>query len=158
MLLAVATLVVPVLLFAGASWLFYGDAIRQAEERVGRTLELLYVNVRSAFEADYLVAANVVELIDERSNGQVRANERSIHDQLRRLVDALPQIEDVWVLDEQGRPLVTAKVYPVPAGLGYADRAYFAAHRDGAAKRFVSEAMRGRLKDVEFFQYSERRQ
>jgi signal transduction histidine kinase len=158
MVLAVATLVVPLLLFAGASWLAYDDTQRQAEDRIARTLDLLYVNVRTSFETDYLVAANVAELIEDETNASIRANERQIHNRLQRLVGSLPQIEDVWVLDEEGRPLVTAKVFPVPAGLAFADRAYFAAHRDGKAERHVSESLRGRLKDLDFFMYSERRQ
>ena len=158
MLLAVATLVVPLLLFAGASWLAYGDTFRQAEERIARTLDLLYVTVRAAFETDFLIAANVRELIDDRSNAQIRADEQALHDSLRRLVEGLPQIQNVWVLDEEGRPLVSAKLHPVPPGLAAADRAYFLAHRDDRVHRGVSEALRGRLTDVPFFQYSERRQ
>lgn len=158
MLLAVATLVLPLLLFAGASWMAYDEAFRQAEERIARTLDLLYVNVRTAFETDFLVAANVAELIDDRSNEQVRANERPLHESLRRLVEPLPQIQNVWVLDEEGRPLVAAKTYPVPSGIAAADRSYFLVHRDGGAQRSVSETMRGRLSDAPFFQYSERRQ
>ncbi|MBL6653925.1 MAG: response regulator [Reyranella sp.] len=158
MLLAVATLFVPLLLFVGASWLAYDDAFRQAEERVSRTLDLLYINVRNAFEINALVAANAVELLDERSNEQIRANERQIHDGLKHLSDSLPQIQNIWVVDEEGRPLASANVYPVPANVSSADRAYFTAHREGAAQRFVSEALRGRISDVAFFQYSERRQ
>jgi two-component system NtrC family sensor kinase len=158
MVLAVATLVVPLLLFAGASWIAYDDTQKQAEERIARTLDLLYINVRTSFETDYLVAANVVELIDQDTNATIRANERQIHERLKRLVESLPQVGDVWVLDEEGRPLVTARVFPVPTGVTFADRAYFAAHREGKAQRYVSESLRGRVKDVEFFQYSERRQ
>ena len=158
MLLAVATLLVPLLLFAGASWLAYDDTFRQAEERVRRTLDLLYINVRNAFDINALVAANAVELLDERSNELIRANERQIHDGLKRLSDSLPQVQNIWVLDEEGRPLVSANVYPVPTNISSADRAYFIAHREGAAQRFVSEALRGRVSDVAFFQYSERRQ
>ncbi len=156
-LLAAATLALPLLLFIGASWLTYGETFRQAEERVSRTLDLLYVNVRTAFEIDYLVAANVAELLDDESNESIGANERRIHERLKRLVESLPQIQNIWVLDEAGRPLVTAKAFPVPRGLAYDDRAYFAAHR-GGVQRFVSEPLRGRLNDVDFFQYSERRQ
>jgi two-component system NtrC family sensor kinase len=158
MVLVVATLVVPLLLFMGASWLAYDESRTQAEERIARTLDLLYVNVRTAFETDYLVAANVAELTDDYTNAAIRTNEQQIHERLKRLVDSLPQIEDVCVMDEDGKPLVTAKVFPVPAGLSYGDRAYFAAHRDGSVQRYVSESLRGRLKNVEFFQYSERRQ
>src|SRR5262249_2553783 len=53
--------------------------------------------------------------------------------------------------------LVAAHVYPLPVGIGFADRAYFQAHKDGAST-YVSDIMRGRVVDMEFFQYSRRRQ
>ncbi|WP_395709527.1 ATP-binding protein [Reyranella sp.] len=157
MVLAVATLVVPLLIFAGASWLAYDDAHKQADERIARTLDLLYVNVRTSFETDYLVAANVAELLEDQSTEAIRANERQIHDRLKRLVESLPQIEDVWVLDREGRPLVVAKLYPAPADRSFAARNYFIAHRDNRVQRHVSEALQGPVKNVPFFQYSERR-
>ena len=58
LVLGAATLIVPLVLFAGAGWLAYGETRAQVTERMARTLDLLYVNVRTAFETDYLVAAN----------------------------------------------------------------------------------------------------
>jgi signal transduction histidine kinase len=158
MVVAVACLVMPLVLFVGASWLAYGEVQRQAEERMARTLDLLYVNVRTTFETEYLVAANVTELVDEYSNDDIRRNEQKIHEGLKRLVETLPQVENVWILDEDGKALATAKIFPAPSGVNYADRAYFIAHRDGKAQRYVTEALRGKVKGIEFFQYSERRQ
>jgi signal transduction histidine kinase len=159
MVVAVAALVLPLLLFVGASWITYDDTKRQSDERIDRTLDLLYTIVRTTFETEYLVAANVRALLEEYSDAEIRANEAKLHERLHRLVEGLPQVEDVWVMDEAGRPLVTAKVFPLPGSLGFADRAYYAAHRDHGVQRFVSEPLRGRLKsNVDFFQYSERRQ
>ena len=59
MVVAVAALVVPVLIFVGAGVITYREIEQQAEERFLRTLELLYNNVRTTFESEYLVAANV---------------------------------------------------------------------------------------------------
>lgn len=158
MVVAVAALVLPLLLFVGASWIAWQDTQRQAEERIARTLELLYTSVQTTFETEYLVVANVRALLEDYSDADIRANEGRLHDRLHRLVAGLPQVEDVWVMDEAGRPLVTANVFPLPAGLNFGDRGYYAEHR-GGAQRVVSEPLRGRLKTgVEFFQYSERRQ
>src|SRR5476649_1187019 len=158
MVVAVGCLIMPLVLFAGASWLAYGETQQQVEERMARTLDLLFINVRTTFETEYLVAANVIELIDDYSNADIRKNEQKVHDGLQRLVDPLPQVENVWVLDEDGKALATGKVFPAPSGVDYADRAYFIAHRDGKVQRFVSEALRGKVRGTEFFQYSERRQ
>ena len=156
MVVAVGCLIMPLVLFVGASWLAYGEVQQQADERLQRTLDLLYVNVRTTFETEYLVTTNADELVDDYSNEGIAANEEKLHERLKRLVEALPQVEDVWVLDDAGRPLVTAGVFPLPPGLNYADRAYFKAHRDGQ-QRSVSELMHGRVKDIDFFQYSARR-
>src|SRR6185369_853281 len=122
MVVAVAALVLPLLLFIGASWIAYDDTQRESEERIARTLDRLYTNVRTTFETEYLVAANVRALLEDYPDAEIRANEAKLHERLHRLVDGLPQVEDVWVMDEAGRPLVTAKVFPLPPGLAFADR------------------------------------
>lgn len=158
LVVAVAALLVPVLVFAIAAVISYRDIREQAEERLVRTLDLLYSNVRTTFESQYLIATNVAELLDDYpSDAAIRADEQRLHDRLEHLVASLPQVEDVWVLDVEGRPLVTAKVFPLPAGYSYADRAYFAALRDGEP-RSISEVLHGRVKNVDFFQYTQRRQ
>ncbi len=157
MVVAVAALVLPLLLFAGAGAITYRETRQQADERMARTLDLLYTSVRTTFESEYLVAANVTEMLADVGNAEIRSNEQRIHERLARLIAPLPQVENVWVLDEQGAPLVTARTYPLPAGLNYSDRAYFIAHRDSGAQRSVSQPTRGRLTDLEYFQYSERR-
>jgi signal transduction histidine kinase len=156
MVVAVACLIMPLVLFVGASWIAYGEVQQQANDHLKRTLDLLHVSVRATFDTEYLVASNVAELVDDYTNPEIKANEAKIHDQLSRLVQSLPQVEDVWVLDETGAPLVTAKVFPLPQGFNYADRSYFKALREGADVN-LSELVRGRVKDLTFFQYSVRR-
>jgi signal transduction histidine kinase/CheY-like chemotaxis protein len=157
MLLAVATLVVPALLFAGASWVAYGEVFRQSRSEMARTLDLLYVGARATFETQQLVVNNVANLVAGYSDDEIRQNERRIHEQLQELVRKLPQVEDVFVVGANGRPLVAANVFPLPPGVSAADRVYFAAHRDGV-QRYVSERFRSRIKGTDVFQYSERRQ
>ena len=156
--LLAATIVVPVLLFVGASWLAYGDTQRQYEERLSRTLDLLYVGARTTFETQQLVVGNVVGLIDDMNDSEIRQNEAKLHEQLQHLIRRLPQVEDVFIVDKEGRPLVAANVFPIPANVTAADRPYFIAHRDGNELRFVSETFRSRIKGNDIFQYSERRQ
>ena len=156
LVVATACLLMPLVLYIGACWLAYGETQQQADERIRRTLDLLYVNVRTTFETESLVATNVGELVDNYTNAEIPANEEKLHEQLKRLVEALPQVEDVWVLDEEGKPLVAAKIYPMPAGNNYGDRSYFKALRAGNPVN-VSELVHGRVKDIDFFQYSTRR-
>ena len=97
-----------------------------------RTLEPRLRNVRTTFESEYLVAANVLKLLEDyATNADIRANEQKLHDRLEHLVGRPPQVEFVWVLDEEGRPVVSAKVFPLPPGFSYTDRSYFSALRGG---------------------------
>ena len=155
--LLAATLVVPALLFAGASWLAYGETQRQFEERLNRTLDLLYVGSRATFETQQLIVSNVVSLVDDLSDDEIRQHEARLHQQLKHLVQSLPQVEDVFILDREGRPLVAANVHPMPANVTAADRPYFMAHRDERQQRYVSETYRSRIKNLDIFQYSEQR-
>ncbi len=157
LVLVAATVIVPALVFAIASWLAYDETRRQAEERIARTLDLLYVNVRTTFDTNSLVIANIAEIVEDYSNEGIRANEQKIHERLERLIDTLPQVQNAFVIDSDGRALVSAKTFPLPPGANAADRAYFIAHRDGA-RRNVSEVLRARVGDGTFFQYSERRE
>ena len=156
--LLAATLIVPAVLFIGASWLAYGETQRQYEERLGRTLDLLYAGARATFETQQLVVSNVLGLIDDLDDAGIRQDEAKLHEQLRKLIRKLPQVEDVFILDKEGRPLVAANVFPMPADVSAVDRPYFIAHRDGQEQFYVSETFRSRIKSSDIFQYSERRQ
>ncbi len=97
MVVAVAALVVPVLIFVVAGVITYRDIERQAEERISRTLELLYNSVRATFESEYLVATNVAELLDDYgTNAEIRADEKNLHERLKRLVDRLPKVRGTY--------------------------------------------------------------
>jgi hypothetical protein len=61
-----------------------------------------------------------------------------------RFVAALPQVQDVWVIDRNGRPLLSANVHPIPRTLDLSDPAYFRALRDGDTDILVSEVLRSR--------------
>jgi len=61
------------------------------------------------------------------------------------------------VLDREGRPLVAAKLYPVPADPSFAAHEHFNAHRDKGVQRYVGEAFKGPGRGAPLFQYSERR-
>lgn len=65
LLVAVAALIVPLVLFVGASWITYCDTLQQAEERIERTPDPIYADVQTTLETEYLVAANVEQLVSD---------------------------------------------------------------------------------------------
>jgi signal transduction histidine kinase len=156
-LVAVAALLVPLVLFAGSGWFTYRDTEAQAEAQMRRTLDLTFEHAQRVFDSQRLAVSTIEEMIEGLSDEQVRANERRIGERIGRLIETMPQVGNVWILGKDGAPLVATTVFPLPAGLNYGDRAYFAAHRDREADVVISDTLRGRLRDVPFFQYSKRR-
>ncbi|MBI4986454.1 MAG: PAS domain S-box protein [Rhodocyclales bacterium] len=77
---------------------------------------------------DLAVQHTQVVLAEQEKAGMPLAG-RAVHELLRnRLVD-MPQMWSIFVMDDQGKVINTARVFPV-TGLVAPDREYFTAHRD----------------------------
>ena len=120
----------------GAGVIAYGETFSGRPRSASpRTLELLYINVRTAFESDYLVAANVAELIDDsldrrRHPGQRADSSMTASAASRRFACPRSWTSGCWTrrAGRWSRPRPSR----LPAhSVSYADRAYFAALRDG---------------------------
>ena len=161
-LLLSAIIIVPLLVFAGAASLSYRHHFRDAEDRLVRFLDVVHEHAVKVFETEELAAEQVNMLLEGLADADVFAREAELNAKLKRLVTRLPQVNDVWVLDAAGRPLVTSNFMPAPRGLDLSDRAYFAVHRDGhiaPGAIYVSDILHGRADPtVRFFQMSSRRE
>ena len=60
-LLTVAVIVVPVILFATATWVNYIAAFRDARERVDRATEAIHEYALKAFESDELIIDRIAK-------------------------------------------------------------------------------------------------
>ena len=157
--LAIGSLVLPILLFAGFSWLSYESHWRDAHQYLDRTADLIHEHAIKVVETQELLATQVEEMLRGLPDDEIRTREREFHDRLRVSTRTLPQIQNVWVLDADGYPLLTANNYPVPRTIDASDREYFQVHRSGSGPRtFVSEILRGRAQSATFFQFSRRRE
>jgi two-component system, NtrC family, sensor kinase len=155
--LVAASLLVPALLFAATAWVTYGKHFRDTEERLERAVDIVREHAIKVFETHELVAAQVAGTLRGLSDAEIRAREADLHGRIRAMTKDLPQVLDVLVIDRTGRALVGATVHPVPAEIDYSDRAYFQRHRDGERGTIVSDLLRGRARDVSFFQVSRAR-
>ncbi|MGE0725660.1 MAG: ATP-binding protein [Alphaproteobacteria bacterium] len=157
--LAVAALLLPLLLFAVFGWSSYESHWREARNLVEATADVVREHAIKVFETQVLLAGHIDESLRDLTDGQIRAREPEFHDQIRAIRDRLPQVQDVWVLNRDGFPLVSASRYPAPSTLDASDREYFRFHRDapeGAVH--VGEIIRGRVQGSVFFQLSRRRE
>lgn len=154
--LASAALLLPTLvlgLFAWSSWRQEG---RAAAERQERALDLLHEHGSRVFDTYELLASYADELVRDLSVAEIRAQEAAVSARLRRFKEALPQVQDIWIVGPGGEGLVAVNVFPMPPGLDLSDRNYFRALRDGAPL-YVSEVLRGRAQpNATFFQLARR--
>jgi signal transduction histidine kinase/CheY-like chemotaxis protein len=134
----------------------FGEARRRLSDVVG----VMHEHAVKVLETHDLLAMQVNALLGDLPDDAVREREQVFHGHLASLADRLAQVQDIWVLNADGRPLATARVHPAPRDVDLSDRRYFRVHREGllpADQSFVSEVLRGRIVDSRFFQLSKRR-
>jgi two-component system NtrC family sensor kinase len=149
--LLIASIVLPVLLFAGFSYLSYRAHYVGAETRLAQTLDVAHEHMRKVLEAHELAALHIEDLLAERSDADIRRDEEKFHDRLAALKRAMPQVRDLRVLDAEARPLVSASVFPFHTAPAVAEAEFFRVHRNDGPDIYISEVMTSRTRAGSFF-------
>lgn len=147
------SVLLPLLLLAVVAQVTWRERHADLNRSLQHTLDLVHEHALRTFDTYGLVAAQAREIVRPLGDGDLRALEKDINDRLVRVANPLPQIQDIWLIDGQGKPLASAVVYPVPP-IDLRDREYFNVHVAQSRAPFVSEVLRGRVMDVRFFQIS----
>src|ERR1700674_2974893 len=159
--LAIAgTIVLPLVLFAYASWVDYRAVQQTADERIERSLGVVHEHASKVFEAVDLALLQVAQLFRDIADDRIRADEQAYHRQLEAISDIAREIQSIVLFDRDGHPLVSSLLYPVPRELSAADRDYFRAHVEKDAGAYVGEILisrDSRLAADQFFTVSRRR-
>jgi signal transduction histidine kinase len=158
--LAILALVLPIAFFAAFGWVSYRQHFDGARAQLVRTLDVVREHAIRVFETHVLIANQVELLLRGLSDAEIRAREAELNKELKRIVDAYPQVQDIWVIDADGRPLVTGNVFPLPPTLDLSDRTYFRVFKEGKVEPdeiYISRVLRGRAQDVTFFQVAKAR-
>src|SRR5450759_3225042 len=158
-LMMVASLVLPAVLFAFASWVSYRNFERVSDERIDRSLDILHEHALKVLQTVERTFAEIDEVIRGMSDDDIRLNEAPLHARLRRIVEALPQLQDIAIMDRNGYPLVSANIVAVPKDIDFSDRDYFNAQVDGDGGTYVSGMHSPRMRGLGtyFFALSQRR-
>jgi two-component system NtrC family sensor kinase len=156
--LAIAgTIVLPIVLFAYASWVDYRAAQQTADERIERALEVVHEHAAKVFEAVDLTFLQVAQLFRDIPDERIRADEQSYHLQLKAISDTAPEIQSIRLFDRDGHALVGSLAYPVPRDSIDADRDYFRAHIEKNVGVYIGEIQTPSTTGEEFFTVSRRR-
>jgi signal transduction histidine kinase/ActR/RegA family two-component response regulator len=156
--LAALAVLVPLLVLAAYAALSHRTHFRTAEERLVRTLDLLHEHGSKVFDTYEVLLSYADDLTSDLADAEVLAEEPRLHARLRRFRDALPQVQNIWMWDAQGSPLVSTMSLPAPANALVADREYFRALAEGGSDLVISDVLTGRVRPHElFFQFARAR-
>ena len=158
-LMMIASVVLPALLFAWASWLNYRQEYAIADDRIDRSLDILHEHTLKVFQTVERTIAEVDEVARDMADEAIRADQSRLHDRFKRIVDALPQVRAIFLIDRDGAPLASSQFARVPAEFNVRDRSFFSVHEPGHAGMYVGEVMTPRFTDLDtpFFVLSRRR-
>jgi two-component system NtrC family sensor kinase len=146
--LLAASIILPILIFSGVSWIAYHRHFQDARERLETTLGVIHEHALKVFETFELTARYTDELLADVTDEQLVAPAAPYHGRLKSLIEKLPQLRDIWVIDRHGRPLLSGTIFPIPPHLNAADRDYFSVLRDNAsATTYISEVIQSRAAD-----------
>jgi len=155
----VASIVLPAVLFAFAAWVSYRNIERVNDERIDRSLDILHEHALKVLQTIERAFAEIDEVVRGMSDDDIRRNEGALHARLRRIDDALPQVQGIAIMDRNGHPMVSANFVPVPKDLDLLDRDYFKAQAGANAGTYVSSVHEPRMGGLNnyFFAMSQRR-
>src|SRR4051794_1103034 len=124
-LMMAASVVLPAVLFAWASWLNYRHEHVIADERIERSLDILHEHTLKVFQTVEGALAQVDEIIRGMPDEAIRGEQPRLHERLKHIVSALPQLRAIFLVDRDGKPLVSSQFAQVPADFNASDRDFF---------------------------------
>ena len=154
----VASLALPIALFAIASAISHRSINDDADREIERTLDVAHEHALKVFETIDRSLSEIGEVVRGMSDEAIRSHEETLHRRLMQLSDSLPQLKSAWIFDAQGRPLANSIVSPVPQ-MDFSDRDYFNAHVDQNIGTFIGAPLSPRqpYQGAPFFGMSRRR-
>jgi two-component system NtrC family sensor kinase len=132
--LLAAAIILPLLIFAVAATISYRQHQVEAQDRLQRNLGTVYEHALKVMETVELATRYLDEMLNDAADPDIRANEETYHRRLKSLTDILPQFADIWIIDAEGRPVVSGTVFPIPRQLDLSDRDYFRAQKNNEAQ------------------------
>src|SRR5262249_38738071 len=109
-LIMIASVVFPAVLPAFASWQSYNHEYAVGDDRIERSLDILHEHTLKVFQTVERAISEVDEVMRGMSDEEIGAAQSRLHDRIKRIVDALPQLRAIFLIDREGRPLVSSQV------------------------------------------------
>ena len=135
--LLIGTIIVPLLLAAIGGYVSYQASYHAAAGALAEAVAVAEENTTKILDTHMLVAARIDDLLTGLTDVQIRAQERTLHERIAQQIEGLPQVAAAWVIDAEGRELVSARVFPVNRDLDHSGREDFRALQDARLSTFI---------------------
>jgi two-component system NtrC family sensor kinase len=157
---AAAALLLPAGYFAVYAWSSYNNQVAVSRAQLELTAAVAREHAVKVFETQELLVERVNLLLSGLPDEVIRAREPDLNRELKNLTERFDQVQDVGVMNRDGRPLVSANLYPTPFEISYADRPHFKALAEGATGEsgtYISPMFRGRVQTARSFFFAKER-
>ena len=108
----VASLALPLALFAFASTVSWVSINETADREIERSLDVAHEHALKVFETIDRSLSEITEIIRGIPDAGIVSREETLHLRLKQLADSLPQVKSAWIFDAKGHALVNSLVVP----------------------------------------------
>jgi two-component system, NtrC family, sensor kinase len=152
----VSAVLVPAALFAYLAISTYRTSFTLADERIERSLDVVSEQVAKVFQSLNVTFDGIEAITRDMPDEQIRGSQE-LHLQLKKMARALSAVNEIWIIDREGRALATSFSHPPPPDLNVSDRDYFRAHLENDVGTYIGRILTPRVTNVRFFTVSRRR-
>jgi signal transduction histidine kinase len=145
-LLLIGSIVVPLVIGLAGAFFAYRSNYERAVAALTEAAAVAEENTAKVLDTHLLIAARIDDLLSGLTEAEIPSEQKALHDRLAQQIKNLPQVAAAWVIDAQGRQVVSARVYPVNRELDHSGREDFRALQDSGNLSFVW-ALRARSLD-----------
>lgn len=135
----------------------YSQTIAAAEKTSETFSRIGQEHTSKVFEANEVILQRLLDLIGNKSDTEIATDEKSLNEAIKLLSARHPQVQSIWVLNRNGRPLLTDRFFPAPRDLDLTDRAPFRYHKAGGKGTYISDVQIGKRTREPFFEMTRAR-
>jgi signal transduction histidine kinase/ActR/RegA family two-component response regulator len=149
--LIIASVALPLAVFAAGAWLAWRGEIRETNETLRSDLAVSEEQASRVFDTHVLLGDRVNDLLGSLSDDAVAAREGELHDRLAAMIAGYSQVTAIVVTAADGHALVASSRFPADRSVSFSDREYFVPLRDSGVPFYIGGVVFGRMTRADVF-------
>ena len=145
--LVMASVLIPLLVFLGGSWLAWTSTLREAHAELERTLSVSAEQATKVLDTHLLIAERVNDLLRGMDDAAVIGHVSALRDDIDEIIRRFPHVTNVAVTDSQGRTLLSTPGHAADQSVGAGALAYINALHDPHVPFFIGTTVADRSAD-----------